>query len=81
MSKIQSTIELIQNVVDRMGVEARTSEGKPLIDIIHTGDKHKRASNTVKKIVVKMLGKQASASNAAAILEAYVEMQMYNKKK
>lgn len=80
MSKIQSTIELIQDVVNRMGVSAQTSEGKPVVDVIHTGDKHKKASDAVKKIVVKMLGKQASASNASAILEAYVEMQMYNKK-
>ena len=80
MSKIQSTIELIQDVVNRMGVSAQTSEGKPVVDVVHTGDKHKKASDAVKKIVIKMLGKQASASNASAILEAYVEMQMYNKK-
>lgn len=80
MSKIQSTIELIQDVVSRMGVAAQTSEGKPLIDVIRTEGIHKTSSDAVKKIVVKLLGKKASASNASAILEAYVEMQMYNKK-
>ena len=80
MSKIQSTIELIQDVVDRMGVSAQTSEGKSVVDVIHTSDKYRKSSTAVKKIIVKLLGKKASASNASAILEAYVEMQMYNQK-
>lgn len=78
MSSIQSTVELIQDLVNNMSVAAKDNNGKDIIDKIPIKERGNWLRQINKYIVVKGLGRLAEGSSTKEMLNSYIEMHLYN---